>query len=137
MGWRFRKSFKIAPGVRWNIGTRGSSWSVGPRGFKLNVSKRGIRRTVSIPGTGLSHSEVVSASDRPALSAGLLASPSPPPEVESPRTRVYGPLTDQAITEAVASWARAEFPVLGRMLPSVVTGIQRQVVQRTDVRYTI
>jgi hypothetical protein len=53
MDWRFRRTSRSAPGVRWNIGTRGTSWSLGPRGFKLNFSKRGVRKTVSIPGTGL------------------------------------------------------------------------------------
>jgi hypothetical protein len=55
MGWRFRRSIKIAPGIRWNLSKRGTSWSFGRRGFTVNVSSRGVRRTVSIPGTGLSH----------------------------------------------------------------------------------
>lgn len=134
MGWRFRRSIKVAPGVRWNVGTRGASWSVGPRGFKLNFSKRGVRRTVSLPGTGLSHSTMVRGHDSPEPasieSSSAVAMASPP-------VRVYGPLTDQAAREAVASWALAEFPLLGRMLPSVVTDIARRAVHRTDVRYTI
>ncbi len=56
MGWRFRKSFKIAPGVRWNIGKRGSSFSFGGKGLTVNVGKKGTRTTVGIPGTGLSYS---------------------------------------------------------------------------------
>jgi hypothetical protein len=61
MGLRFRKSFKIAPGVRWNLGLRGSSLSVGGRGATLNLSKRGGRATVGIPGTGLSYSQRLKA----------------------------------------------------------------------------
>jgi hypothetical protein len=137
MGWRFRRSVKIAPGVRWNFGTRGSSWSIGPRGFKLNFSNRGTRRTVSIPGTGISHSEMLGGPDRQDPGRHRFASPSPPAEPESSRVRVYGSLTDQTASEAVASWARREFPILGRMLPSVVTSIKRDTVERTDVQYTI
>jgi uncharacterized protein DUF4236 len=137
MGWRFRRSVKIAPGVRWNFGTRGSSWSIEPRGFKLNFSNRGTRRTVSIPGTGISHSEMLSGPDRPDPGRHRFASPSPPAEPESSRVRVYGTLTDQTASEAVASWARREFPILGRMLPSVVTSLKRDTVERTDVQYTI
>jgi hypothetical protein len=137
MGWRFRRSVKIAPGVRWNFGTRGSSWSIGPRGFKLNFSQRGVRRTVSIPGTGLSHSEMLRGPDRPEPGRHRFALLSPPAEPESSRVRVYGTLTDQTASEAVASWARREFPILGRMLPSVVTSIERETVQRTDVQYTL
>ncbi|MCP5361455.1 MAG: DUF4236 domain-containing protein [Hyphomicrobiales bacterium] len=56
MGFRFRKSVKILPGVRWNIGKRGSSLSFGDKGLTVNVNKKGTRTTVGIPGTGLSHS---------------------------------------------------------------------------------
>ncbi|WDZ97329.1 DUF4236 domain-containing protein [Herbaspirillum sp. WKF16] len=52
MGWGFRKSFKIAPGVRINVSKRGVSTSVGVKGFTVN--SRG-RVTTSIPGTGISH----------------------------------------------------------------------------------
>lgn len=56
MGWLFRKSFKILPGVRVNFGKRGySSTSIGPRGLKLNIGKLGTFLTTSIKGTGLSY----------------------------------------------------------------------------------
>jgi hypothetical protein len=56
MGFRFRRSFKIAPGVRLNMGRSGfTSMSVGPRGLKMNVGARGVRTTVGIPGTGISY----------------------------------------------------------------------------------
>lgn len=57
MGFRFRKSFKIAPGVRMNVSRRGVSTSLGGRGATVNLSKRGTRMTVGIPGTGLSYSQ--------------------------------------------------------------------------------
>ena len=57
MGWRFRKSFKIAPGVRLNFGKKGGSISFGTKGFRTTFSTSG-RTTTSfgIPGTGLSYS---------------------------------------------------------------------------------
>lgn len=56
MGFNFRKSLKITPGVRLNVTKKGiSSVSVGPRGAKLNVGKKGTKATVSLPGTGLSY----------------------------------------------------------------------------------
>jgi len=56
MGWRFRRSVKIAPGLRLNIGKRSVGASVGPRGAKVSANTRGdVRRTVGLPGTGLSH----------------------------------------------------------------------------------
>lgn len=57
MGFNFRKSLKIAPGVRVNLTKKGvSSVSIGPRGAKVNIGKKGTRTTVGAPGTGLSYS---------------------------------------------------------------------------------
>ena len=57
MAWRFRRSVRIAPGVRMNFGKSGfTSWSFGGRGYRTTVSSRGVRRSFGIPGTGLSHS---------------------------------------------------------------------------------
>ncbi len=55
MGLRFRRSLRILPGVRLNLGKRGASVSVGARGALLTFGKRGTRATVGIPGTGLSY----------------------------------------------------------------------------------
>lgn len=65
MGIRFRKSVKIAPGVRLNIGKKSAGISVGGKfgGVSYN-SKTGARERFSIPGTGVSYSEKIgSASD--------------------------------------------------------------------------
>lgn len=56
MGFRFRKSFKIAPGIRLNLSKSGVSTSIGGKGATVNVSKRGVRSTVGIPGSGISYS---------------------------------------------------------------------------------
>jgi hypothetical protein len=59
MGWRFRKSIRVCPGVRVNLGNAGfTSVSAGVRGSSVSVGKRGVRQTISLPGSGLSHSEV-------------------------------------------------------------------------------
>jgi hypothetical protein len=56
MGFRYRKSIRILPGVRLNLGNRGlASISIGKRGFTINISKRGIQTTVGVPGTGVSY----------------------------------------------------------------------------------
>lgn len=56
MGFRFRRSVRLLPGVRLNLGTRGISTSLGGRGATLNLGRRGARATLGIPGTGLSYS---------------------------------------------------------------------------------
>ena len=62
MGFRFRKSFKIAPGVKLNIGKKGVGVSVGGKGFRTSVNTSGRRTTtVGIPGTGLSYTTTSSS----------------------------------------------------------------------------
>lgn len=56
MGFRFRRSLKIAPGIRLNFSKSGVSTSFGGRGATFNVGSRGTRTTVGLPGTGLSWS---------------------------------------------------------------------------------
>ena len=60
MGFRFRRSVKLLPGVRLNFSTRGISTSIGGRGATVNISRRGVRSTAGIPGTGLSYSTPLS-----------------------------------------------------------------------------
>ena len=55
MGFRFRRSVRLLPGVRLNFGKRGVSALVGVRGAHVTVGKTGVRTTVGIPGTGLSY----------------------------------------------------------------------------------
>jgi hypothetical protein len=57
MGFRFRKSVRLIPGVRLNFSRSGPSVTVGGHGLSTNYSKRGARSTVSLPGTGLSYSK--------------------------------------------------------------------------------
>lgn len=53
MSWRFRKSFKVLPGVKLNLTRRGLSATLGAAPFSLNVGPYGTYSNVSIPGTGL------------------------------------------------------------------------------------
>ena len=55
MGLRFRKSVKIAPGLKLNLSKSGGSLSIGGKGAIVNVNNRGVRSTYSIPDTGLSY----------------------------------------------------------------------------------
>ncbi len=56
---RFRRTLKIAPGVKLNFSKSGVSTTVGPKGFHFTFGKRGVRRSVSIPGTGVSEVDYV------------------------------------------------------------------------------
>lgn len=58
MGLSFRKSVKIAPGVKLNLNKKSTSVTFGGKGFHHTVSSTGKRTSiVGIPGTGLSYSK--------------------------------------------------------------------------------
>src|SRR4051812_39625076 len=54
--FRFRRSVRIAPGVRLNVNKRSVGASFGPRGARYSINSDGRRtRSVGIPGTGVSY----------------------------------------------------------------------------------
>lgn len=57
MGFRLRKSVKLLPGVRLNVGMRRVSLTVGGRGASVNIGKKGARANLGLPGTGISYSQ--------------------------------------------------------------------------------
>jgi len=60
MGFIFRKSVKLAPGVRLNFSKRGLGISAGVPGARLSVSSKGrITGSTGIPGTGMRYTESV------------------------------------------------------------------------------
>ena len=60
MGLKFRKSIKIAPGVKLNLGKKSAGISIGGKHGGISYNTRtGTRARVSAPGTGLSYSTKV------------------------------------------------------------------------------
>lgn len=64
MGFRFRKSVKLFPGVRLNLSKRGIGASVGVKGLHVSNGPSGPRMSASIPGTGLYVSESLKGKKR-------------------------------------------------------------------------
>lgn len=75
MGFRFRKSKKILPGVTLNLNKKSASISIGPKGFRQTFSTTGKKTTtVGVPGTGISYSQ---SSGSSAAQAPVELGPSP------------------------------------------------------------
>ena len=55
MGFRFRKSVQLFPGVRLNFSRSGVSTTIGVRGAGVTIGPRGTYANVGLPGTGLSY----------------------------------------------------------------------------------
>lgn len=74
MALRFRRSVKLMPGVRVNLGLRGPSISLGPRGVGVTMGPAGVTTHVGAPGTGLSYRHTVTPGSGRALPTSLLPS---------------------------------------------------------------
>lgn len=56
MGFRFRRSIKIAPGIRLNFNKKSTSITMGTRGAHHTINSSGTETTsVGLPGSGLSY----------------------------------------------------------------------------------
>ena len=54
MGLRFRKSVKIAPGVRLNISKKSVGISAGVKGYRKSINSSGrVTTSIGVPGTGV------------------------------------------------------------------------------------
>jgi hypothetical protein len=121
MSWRFRKSFKVLPGVRLNVSKSGITTSIGGAPFTINIGSRGVQGTASIPGTGASMrhrfaqptttskiapGRVPTASAPPSPTSGPVLSP--PPAVR-PTSADLGEEIRSAGTDMMTSAGLAEF----------------------------
>lgn len=105
MGFRFRRSIKILPGIRLYIGRRGVSTSLGVRGAHITVGHGQVRETVELPGTGLSYTHV-SKTDQGETSH--VAPSAPPPTVATPSAaRGWLWIAVIVFVVAVATWLLA------------------------------
>jgi hypothetical protein len=81
MGFRFRRSVKLFPGLRLNFGKRGISASIGVRGAHVTYGPTGTRTTVGLPGTGLSYTHL----EKPHREAPILTAAEPPSDSGAPQ----------------------------------------------------
>lgn len=60
MGWRFRKSFKIFPGMKINVNKKSVGITFGEKGIHYTINSKGKQTaSVGIPGTGLYYTKSV------------------------------------------------------------------------------
>jgi tetratricopeptide (TPR) repeat protein len=92
MGFRVRKSIKIAPGVRLNVSNKSIGMSAGVRGARVSVNGRGrVTNTVGIPGTGISYSKSSTAGRGKASAKSRPAPQQPPKMVKPPKPKKVKP----------------------------------------------
>lgn len=105
MGFRMRKSFKVAPGVRINVSKSGVGASVGTRGARYTVHPSGRTTTrVGIPGTGVGWTSTASGRTRP-TGARRASDRRPPPPLPAPPPKPgwFAPSGEKALYKLINS----------------------------------
>src|ERR1700733_8903240 len=131
MSWRFRKTFKVLPGVRLNLTSRGLSATLGGAPFSVNVGPRGVYSNVSIPGTGIWDRQRL---DLPSSAPSQLPAPKPGEEAAPepafvPRPVASGEITQirSANTEKLTSQSMADLQRLLEEAYEERTTLEREV----------
>lgn len=84
MGFRFRRSIKIAPGIRLNVNKKSTGLTIGPGGAKYTLNTRGRKRMmVGLPGTGLSYTAASSRRNSSTPKTIPFVPPSPASQLSS------------------------------------------------------
>lgn len=91
MGWRVHRSIKIAPGVRLNIGKKGTSVSFGRKGARVTVGKNRVTRTIGIPGTGIYNTKTTTLHKKASSRSTAHSAHPARPTYTAPRTYVPRP----------------------------------------------
>lgn len=112
MGFTYRKSFKVMPGVRMTVSPRGVSASAGVKGYRVTKTASGrVTRTASLPGTGLRHTKTVSSSPSRRAAASKASQPSraaqPQQSAAPPKPGLLAPKWEKELFDAVSKqkWA--------------------------------
>ena len=110
MSWRFRKTFRVLPGVKLNLTRSGLSATIGAAPFSVNVGPRGVYRNLSIPGTGLLNRERIvfpdSDHNSPGAAPSLLPQAAPLVFDEAPTGQIRSASTEALNSESMAGFRR-------------------------------
>ena len=101
MALRFRKSIRLAPGIRLNVSLGGLSVTLGGAPLSLNLSRKGVRGTASLPGTGLSATTQLAQFSPPGDSPATVT---PAGANDAKQARGCGVAMILAIFAALAAW---------------------------------
>jgi hypothetical protein len=128
VGFRFRKSIRLIPGVRLNLSGSGASVSLGGRGFHYTIGSKGTRVTAGIPGSGISWTQYTpyTRNSRHNLANPDSISPGGPPSIPSTSDTDLVPIVSAPATQINALSTSELAPILNdvhrrlRLAPFVI-----------------
>ena len=121
MGFKVRKSIKIAPGVRLNVSSKNIGVSAGVRGARVSVNTNGrVTRTVGIPGTGISHTKSSSVTaKRPTPRPRQQQQPVAPPKPKKVKPGLTAPAWEKQLFKQLSGPAdAAAIHAVGQQTPT-------------------
>lgn len=127
MGWRFRKSWQIVPGVRLWLTPNGVRAAFGPRGLNFSVGTTGAAINAGIPGTGLSYRHVIrpgAAGPGEAAPPAAPYDPPAPPRLDAAADEIASAAIGTMTSGTLADFARTVSEARG----------QRAAVERAKAR---
>jgi hypothetical protein len=100
MGFRVRKSFKIAPGIRMTVTPKSVGLSAGVKGARISANSSGrVTRRLSIPGSGISRTKTLSSPAGRSAAPATPARPAPAPKPPAPG--LFAPKWEKELHKAV------------------------------------
>ena len=113
MGFKARKSFKLAPGIRMTVSPKSIGVSGGVKGARISANTSGrVTGTVGIPGSGISHTKTLSSGHtsrrtQPATATKPAAAP------KTPTPGLFAPKWEKELYKAVLE--KPDFASLARI----------------------
>lgn len=152
MGFRFRKSIKIAPGIRLNLNKKSVGLRIGGKGAGVSFNSKGrVTKTVGVPGTGLYYTDTSQiggnkgkkkSSKKTSGSTQLAYKPQPnavqrvapqgiPPKQKKPLDK-----KTIIIASAIVIWSFVFCAIVAMFLPDVETASTTEVTTVTTTEAT-
>lgn len=138
MALRFRRSIKLAPGIRMNFSGSGISYSFGGRGASVTVGKRGTYVNTGIPGTGLYSRQKIggSSSQSSRSSSRVTTSVSITVGVKDDGTIYFNDESGNPLSESVIAAAkRQKGDVIKNLIQGKCDEINAQIDALAEIHY--
>ncbi len=126
MGFRFRKSVTIFPGVKINFSKSGASLSIGRKGAHFNVNTSGrTSASVGIPGTGVSYSKTFTSGRKKKKTTGKTSSAKGKGKAEKPETAAEAAETQESgsVIDNIKNEVNEQFEHHTKELPWIFVGM--------------
>ena len=122
MGFRYRKTIKIVPGVKLNLSKSGVSTSIGRAGATVNIGHGRVKSTVGLPGSGMSYSKSTSTRTNNVAAVRQQTTRASQPKLPAEDRRVLDAISSANIAQLdqIARQGKSEHALPAAMLAGLI-----------------